>query len=474
MAEEGLLCWIERWSPPDAEAWAHWRRSLSRRERASALLPLQAALSGLIAFRRLEDHPVAASPGDCRPQLHAVRVTYDWALELARVLQSGDESQRPLRPAPSSRPQPQASLDALCRSLTDALRICERLLDLPVVDAGVFASSCDFFLRDLGRNAFFKPPEPLEFVNASELLGNERFSAGFDASKRDASKTAIVVAFLALLRCHRFLGIADDQMSEPDGIYRAHVVMAGARRELRMLARFMVLQDGEPFGGRIERDLASLAALTSQSPIPAPNVSHGLALAAERMRNEIRELRRSVKATARRLRDVEAPPLPERTERRSGRVRKMLHQEVWSFRFILRAFLAKASALPVVEGTHDVEDLAFAAEFVRHFRFFGPRLAKGTGYSRRGPLTTAVSALSRREAIDEEALTFAIEECERFADHLDRALIPGADGSATAFDKQEAAESLRAYLESAKQHIPAEHPPTGTFSTFGEGPPKAG
>ena len=473
-AEEGPLSWIERWSPEDAELWWQWRRSLSRQQGAGTLLSLQAALSGLVAFRRPEHHPVSAPGDDCRPQLHAVRATYAWALELARELQSGDGSRPPLRAVQSSGRGPETSLDALCRSLRDALRICERLLDLPIVDAGVFGSSCDFFLRDLRRNAFFDPPEPLEFVDAAELLGAERFLVGFDASKRDASKTATVVAFLALLRCHRFLGIADDQMAELDGLYRAHVVMAGARRELRTLIRFLVLQDAEAFAGRLERDLTSLAAHEIDNPLPAPNVSRGLALAAERTRNEIRELRRSVKATARRLRDIEAPSLPERNERQSGRVRKSLHQEVWAFRFILRAFLAKASALPVVEGIHDPGQLAFAGEFVRHFRAFGPRLAKGTEYPHRGPLTTAVSALTRREAIDEETLAFAIEECERFAEHLERALTDDAGLSRNAFDKREAADALRAYLTSAKEHVPAERPPTGTFGGFGPSAPKVG
>ena len=89
-AKEGLLASAERWTPGDAELWTEWRHSLSAEQRADALLPLQAALSGLVAFRHLENHPLRAPVTDFRPHLHSVRVAYAWALELvARLLGRG-------------------------------------------------------------------------------------------------------------------------------------------------------------------------------------------------------------------------------------------------------------------------------------------------------------------------------------------------------------------------------------------------
>jgi hypothetical protein len=213
--QEGLLAWIERWSPADAEVWTSWRHSISPAKRAGALLPLQAVLSGLVAFRHVENHPPSASSTDFRPHLHAVGVCLAWAGTLVETLQRREDRAQTLRPPNRAAGEPDVSLDALRRSLRDALRINQRLLDLPLVDAGVFASSCDLFLRDLARNAFFRPPEPLEFSNIAELMSAERLAEGLDASKRDAARTAHIVAFLALLRCHRFLGIADAQMAEP-------------------------------------------------------------------------------------------------------------------------------------------------------------------------------------------------------------------------------------------------------------------
>ena len=173
-AEDGLLAWIERWSPADAELWATWRRTLPRATRSEVLLPLQAVLSGLVAFRQLENHPPNEGDRDFRPHLHAVGVGLEWASSLVEMLQQPDDQVRLLRPSMPRFKEPDESLEALRKSLRDALRINQRLLDLPVVDSGVFGSSYDFFLRDLARNAFFRPPEPLEF--RSSLKNNSSHS----------------------------------------------------------------------------------------------------------------------------------------------------------------------------------------------------------------------------------------------------------------------------------------------------------
>ncbi|MGB5683597.1 MAG: hypothetical protein WBM47_17250, partial [Polyangiales bacterium] len=120
LAEEGLLSWIERWAPAEAEIWARWRQSLSSEQRAHALLPLQAALAGLAAFRHLENHPPAAAVTDFRPHLHAMRLTCAWALGLSRELGADHPPERRLRPVGATTMEPSASLDALARSLGDA------------------------------------------------------------------------------------------------------------------------------------------------------------------------------------------------------------------------------------------------------------------------------------------------------------------------------------------------------------------
>jgi hypothetical protein len=459
-AEEGPLSWIERWAPADAELWRRWRGSLTSDQRAGALLPLQAALSGLIAFRRVENHPSPSRVADFRPHSYAVRATCEWALALAGELSVDREQERPWRPAGWPLHEPETSLQSLRRSLAHAVQVMERLVDLPLVDAGTFEASFDLFVRDLGRNGFFRPPGALEFSNVDELISADHFPSELTSWANDAAKTTTIVAFLALLRDHRYLGIADGLIGGKDGLYRAHVVIAGVRQELRTLARFLLVQGVETLAVEPEA-VESLAMEIHETmrgrlddALPGLGESTGLALPSERVRNGIREVRRTVKESAKRLRGMAGPASGDRDARRSERVQKNLQRDVWGFRFIVRAFVDKALVAPLgADDGNPAEDLAFAAEFVRHFRVFGPRLAKGTGYERRGPLTRAVTALSPREAVDAAKLGVAAHECEMFLQHLDAALDATPHSLMAPFDKREAAEELRGYLAAARDRI---------------------
>jgi hypothetical protein len=499
-AEEGLLCSVERWTPADAELWGLWRASLRAEQRAESLMPLQAALSGLVAFRHLENHPLSGSVTDFRPHLHAVRVTYGWALELATQLRGDDTPGRRLQSVGKPSSEPEASLRALERSLTDSLRVTERLLQLPLIDAGAFQASCDLFLRDLARNAFFQPPEPLEFSNVAELVRPDGLTPELDSWKSEAAKMTTMVAFLTLLRSHRFLGIADRQIGEDEGLYRAHIVVASVRRELRTLTRFLLVQGVETFAEEFEARLLSLDAhhitgaraeitrasndlkelresveglamgihakvrSTLDSALPELHPARGHALPAERMRNGIREIRLTAKDAAKQLRDLGRPLRDPRVDRKSERVRKNTHQDIWAFRFILRAFVAKASVASVgADYWSDAGSLEFVGEFVRHFRVFGPRLTRATDYTRRGPMTRAVSALSHRDAIDAASLNLATHESILFLEHLDQALAEVPQSLLAPFDKNKAASELRGYLAAAKDCIADDRVAAGAF-----------
>ena len=144
--------------------------------------------------------------------------------------------------------------------------------------------------------------------------------------------------------------------------------------------------------------------------------------------------------------------------------------DIWAFRFILRAFLAKAAAA----SRSETLELEFAIEFARHFRALGLRLSKGTGYERRGPLMAAVSGLSRRDTLDREKLASAYRECDRFLDHLDGALERELASTGACFDKSEAAVALRDYLTEARARTPSGRAPTGAFGSHEDGQAEAG
>ncbi len=493
-AGEGLLASAERWAPDDAEKWGRWRETLTSEQRGDVLLPLQAALSGLVAFRHLENHPSSVPVSDFRPHLHAVNVVFGWALDLVDQLHRDVD----MSADRSDLSEPEVSLVALERSLTDGVRVSQRLLELPMVDAASFQSSCDLFLRDVSRNVFFRPPEPLEFANVRELVRAESLSPTLESWKNDAAKMTTLIAFLALVRSHRFLGIADRQIHEDDGIYRAHVLVASVRRELRTLTRFLLVQGVETLADEFEARLLSLGAhhitgarteITQTSrelqelresvealamkihgkartaldrPIPELDVEGSAALEGERLRNGIRELRATTKEAAKELRRITRPGPPDR---KAERLEQNLHQDIWAFRFILRAFVAKASVASVgADYWGDVGDIDFVREFVRHYRIFGPRLVRGTDYARRGPLARAVTDLGTHDAISGPNLNLAIRECVLFLEHLDVALdeIESAQPDA-AFDKHKAADELRGYLSAAKERSLAERVAAGAF-----------
>lgn len=481
-----LLAWLERWNPEDAEHWDRWRRTLSETQRHDALLPLQAALGGLVAFRHLENHAVAAPASDLRPHLLAVHAVCEWSLRLVRDLRSSDYDDRPLRAVAEPLPEPQRSLEELRRLLVDACRVSERLLDLPVVDTGAFAASCDLILRTLDRNAFFKPPEPLEFSNVAELIGPDHFPPELQSWTSEAAKTTTVVAFLTLLRSHRFLGIADRELAEAeeDGLLRAHVVLAAVRRELRELTRFLMIQGVETYADELEnrllstdeqhvtgvrtevtrasrelRDLRNSVETLAmrihdesrgqlEEPLPDPSDDQPFALLAERMRNGIRQMRRTAKSTAKELLALCAPNEEPTSQPKSERVKSHLQHDIWAFRWIGLAFVAKTTALEETRGSEssDTPDLEFVREFVRHFRVFGPRIARATDYAARGSLISAMSAVSRPDSVGLPTLRRAAEETKAFLVHLDHAFDP-----TQGFDKEVAAAELRGYLASAKE-----------------------
>ena len=409
-AVEGLLSSAERWSPVESELWSAWREALSEAQRSEVLFPLQALLSGVVAQRQEESEQAGQRERDYRAQLRVVYAGYSWALQLAEHLLDADRAEVPLRSASAASITPASSLVAIEQSLRDALRLSERLLDLPLVDLGAFEASTDFFLRELERNVFFSPPEPLEFSNVDELVRADVIAKDLDFWKSGA---ATMVALLTLLRAHRFLGIAERQRAKIDGTDCAELVLAGVRRELGALRLFLSLQGLDYVAAELE----------------------GLDLRSGD------EARAQLKAAAKTLR---GGPQSERPGRRSERVAKSPYQDIWAFRFILRAFIAKASAISI-----EAADRSFAQEFVRHFRTFGPRLMRATEYAHSRRLTAAVSALNRRNGPDREAIGIAAFECERFVEHLDAALGSLAFAP-TRFDKRAAAEELRGYLEDAK------------------------
>lgn len=488
-----LLSWASRLGPNEAEAWIRWRATLTPSQRLDGLLPLQASLCGLVAFRYLENHPLPIESSDFRAHLQAVLAAYKWALQLTERLHTmSTERPRRLIEGEPRVARVETSLHALERSLTDAVRVSGRLVKLPIVDAGAFQASFDLFLRDLRRNVFFSPSDPLEFHNPNDLLPSDTDLPDLGNWLDDGARMTHLIALLTLLKAHRFLGIADQQISEDDGFRRAQIVAAAVRRELRTLTRFLLVQGVETLAGELE---ARLLAAEGSTGIRLDEASRQLAefresieaialnvhtqsramldealpglrggpvpvVERERFRNVIGEVRRALKKAAKELRFLAQPPL----EVEGGpSAQRGVQRDAWAFRFILRAFVAKATAA-LARGDGDSLDLSFIQEFEHHYAAFGPQLTRETGYGRRAEIERAVHALRDEAPPTASALNRAAAECMIFCEHLDATLDRlGTRGVPASFDKAEAASELRRYLEASKSRRGVDRAAAGAF-----------
>lgn len=455
-----LLARACRLAPSDAERFATWLAKLSSEQRTERLAPLQAALAGLVAFRHLENHAFPVSSQGLRAHLQAVRAGYRWALELASGLAEASAS---------AGQEPNGSLISLRRSLSDALRVSERLVELPVVHAEDFVASFDLFLRDLRHNAFFAPADPLEFTHAAELLVPESLLPDLEDFKSEAAKMTVMVAFSTLLRAQRFLDIADQQISELDGLYRAQILVSAVRRELRTLTRFLLVQGieslADDFAARLPTNCSrqveafrkSVEAIAMDihlqmramldEGLPALEADGNPRIDLTRFHRTVATARRTLEDSAKRLRWLAAEQsAPHRATPIDIASSTRLREEIWAFRFVLWAFADKVWA-SMRAGR---EDFVLVDAFLRHWSAFGARLAKQTDYPQQGPLLDSVAALKAADGAEAGRLQRARQECLRFCAHLNASLARLLDEPSLGevpFDKNAAAARLRQYLE---------------------------
>ncbi len=459
-----LLARACRLAPSDAERFTIWLAKLSPEERTDLLAPLQAALSGLVAFRQLENHAFPVASNGLRARLRTVRAGYQWALELARAL--ADSSASAVQ-------GPNASLLSLERSLSDALRMSERLVELPAVHAEDFVASFDLFLRDLRHNVFFAPADPLEFNHAGELLVPEELAPDLADFTGEAAKMTTMVALLTLLRAQRFLGIADREVSAVDGVHRAQILVSAVRRELRTLTRFLLVQGieslADDFASRlppnssrhvesfrkaiegIAMDLHMQMRTLLDEALPQLDAHERPATDASRFHRSVATARQTLEDSAKQLRwlalDQSAPhhaaPMDTGPSER-------LREEIWAFRFVLWAFADKVSAA----ARAGREDFVLVDAFLRHWAAFGPRLAKQTDYPQQGPLLDSVAALKAADGAEPGRLRRARQECLRFCAHLNGSLgrlLNEPSLGEVPFDKNAAAARLRQYVEESSR-----------------------
>ena len=136
-------------------------------------------------------------------------------------------------------------------------------------------------------------------------------------------------------------------------------------------------------------------------------------------------------------------------DERSGAER--LRRDIWMFSQIVRGFLAKAKAAPETANRWTGQSsYRFVRDFIAYFRTLGYGLVERSSYGRFEELLAMVESLGAAEVIDQASIEAFVLECEGFQAHLLSTFESlGAEGplAGVAFDRHDAAETLRLYLD---------------------------
>ena len=128
-----------------------------------------------------------------------------------------------------------------------------------------------------------------------------------------------------------------------------------------------------------------------------------------------------------------------------------LRRDAWMFSQIVRGFLAKAAAAPESVGSWaGTGSFRFVGEFVSYFRSFGVRMLRDLPYQRRTALEGVVEAVAASDVVGSERLDELVAEVEPFRELLlgvHESLEQSPELVDLPFDRREAAETLRLYLD---------------------------
>jgi hypothetical protein len=131
-----------------------------------------------------------------------------------------------------------------------------------------------------------------------------------------------------------------------------------------------------------------------------------------------------------------------------------LRRDVWMFKQILRAFLAKAQASngDELDQWSSASSFVFVREFLDHFRAIGYQLVRRSDYDRLDHFISALETLRDADLLNEERMWDAVSECQAFYEYLERLFAQISRREELRdlpFDKKHAAETLRVYLGAA-------------------------
>jgi hypothetical protein len=388
---------------------------------------------------------------------------------------------------------PEEALFVMRNAFGSFLEMADGMLRLARVPHRLYFALLGTITREIGRNAYFNPLTTLEFRSEFDRIRNAQVLEALHSVEHEAPHRVAALAFLTLFRALKYLDLVDGYAKDPATTRRAYVVLAVLRSDLRAIVRFLTRRSGDVLAAGLERAILAVPAseLSSRHEALAgeakalvalrgalEGIAHGLNVDLRkvferelpeadapivddelglRLREAAQDLRASVHHAIRALSaeltpDVEPPSLDDLDEARR-RSAERLRRDVWIFSQILRAFLAKGYAAKGDENLWATyASFRFVHEFLAHFRAIGYQLVRHSDYARLDAFLAALDSLRTADLLAPDRLRLAIDECTGFYEYLEdlfERISRRAELEGRAFDKREAAETLRVYLGAA-------------------------
>lgn len=388
---------------------------------------------------------------------------------------------------------PQESLFVLRNMFTAMLEMVDGLLRIGRVSHRLYYACLGTITREIGRSVFFNPLITLEFRTEFDRIRNPEVLDALHSVNNESGHRVAALTLLTLFRALRYVQLIDEYAARPETARRAYVILSVLRSDLRALTRFLGRRACDVVADGFEHELLAIPASelrdryaelarTANSLISLRGTLESIANTAriEIRRSFERELpapeaatpgaelgpqlvvaSASLRATIHHAIGIICAELAPRkgvpalasdeTSRRAASDR--LRRDVWMFTQILRAFLAKARA---TSGDSDLwashASFRFVREFLEHFRAIGYQLVRLADYEHLDGFMAALDSLRDADLLEASTMEAAIGECEGFYAYLEElftAVSQRSELQSVAFDKREAAETLKIYLGAA-------------------------
>jgi len=480
-------------------------------EASQTLFRFEMMLKGITCFANGHNHPGLAADDadrDFRPELSIVQAALEDALRAGKQLcGDGDSLQLAvdILMLPEAKDDafrvnylvretlqenPQQSLLALLSALDGVARMLRGMLEPGPVAGDQFTAVCAAVCRETLRSSCCNPLTAFEFREEFDAILLPHVLPTIASLDSPASGRVSFIAILSLLRLLHYIELID-AWNDEEGLGPVIVLLALLRSDGEAYAAFLSGDTSNWMATDFEEQYASL------TPRQLRDRFDELHLQFE----ELKSLRELLESTGHQL-DLELkkafvqqiPPISAMLDpaavmtsirgsitllrsflqnavvllvrefnvgiegddifgeftsdaTRSERLRR----DVWMFRQILKAFVAKTKGAEIVgDRWAGLDTFRYVKTFVDYFRSMGYQLLRYSDYDRFDKFIALIDRLREGDALEVQRLSHVMEECESFyvyLDHMFEAVSQRRELEGVPFDAKDAARTLKLFIE---------------------------